>query len=199
MHSSQDRNTAAKGRFFRGWSLKILSLLGLAGLIAAGLWWYVTPAPPPPPPEASGEEKAQMESLSLTDIDKGGKRWKLNAAKAEYLKNRDEIRIQDISLEFYGPGQEIVYLQAQAGLVNPKKGELALQGEVVLRRGDLTIRTAGVRYLPSERALVAPEEVVLETPRTQVSGKDLYLDLTKKRLLLKQHRMTTLKLEKGLL
>jgi LPS export ABC transporter protein LptC len=131
-------------------------------------------APPPPPPEAKAEEKSQMESFSLTDIDKGGKRWKLSAAKAEYLKNRDEISIRDISLEFYGPDQEIVYLQAQAGLVNPKRRELALKGEVRLERGDLTIRTPEVRYLPGERALVAPEEVVLEGPGPGVRERPVY-------------------------
>jgi LPS export ABC transporter protein LptC len=199
MNSSQGRDAGTKMGFFKGRALTIFGLLGLAGLLMGGLWMYWTSAPPPPPPEAKGEEKSQMESFSLTDIDKEGKRWKLSAAKAEYLKQRDEVSIRDISLEFYGPDQEIVYLQAEAGLVNTKRRELALKGEVRLERGDLTIRTQEVRYLPGERALVAPEEVILEGPRVQVSGKDLYIDLKNKRLILRQHRLTTLKLEKGLL
>jgi LPS export ABC transporter protein LptC len=199
MNASPGRDTGTKMGFFKGRALTIFGLLGLAGLLMGGLWMYWTSAPPPPPPEAKGEEKSQMESFSLTDIDKEGKRWKLSAAKAEYLKQRDEVSIRDISLEFYGPDQEIVYLQAEAGLVNTKRRELALKGEVRLERGDLTIRTQEVRYLPGERALVAPEEVILEGPRVQVSGKDLYIDLKNKRLILRQHRLTTLKLEKGLL
>lgn len=140
-----------------------------------------------------------MESLSLTEIEEGGKRWVLKAEKAEYLRNRDEIHIKGIYLEFYGPGQEVVYLRSQEGLVNTKGKELELKGNVELERGDFTIRTEKVRYLPKERALVAPEEVVLEGPRAHVAGKDLRIDLTKKRLILKQHRLTKLKLEKGLL
>lgn len=179
--------------------MTILGLLGLAGLVAGSLWWYWASAPPPPPPEVKAEEKSQMENFSLTDIDKGGKRWKLSAARAEYLKNRDEISIRDISLEFYGPDQEIIYLQAREGLVNPKQRELALKGEVRLERGDLTIRTPEVRYLPGERALVAPAEVVLEGHRVRVSGRGLYIDLKNKKLILKEHRLTELKLEKGLM
>lgn len=141
-----------------------------------------------------------MESLSLTEIEQGGKRWKLAAAQAEYLTHRDEIRIRDIYLEFYGSSnKEVVYLWAEEGLVNTKSRDVAVKGAVKLARGDLTIRTEQARYLPKERALVASEEVVLEGPRVQVSGKDLYLDLVKKRLVLKQHRLTKLKLEKGLL
>uniref|UniRef100_A0A7C3UZM1 LPS export ABC transporter periplasmic protein LptC n=1 Tax=Desulfobacca acetoxidans TaxID=60893 RepID=A0A7C3UZM1_9BACT len=182
----------------RAW--QFLVLLGLVGLAAAGLWWYLTPPPPLPHPGPAPVEKAKMESLSLTEIEQGGKRWKLHATKAEYLSNRDEIRIRDIYLEFYGSSdEEVVYLWADEGLVNTKNRDVAVRGAVKLTRGDTTILTGQARYLPQERVLVAPEEVVLEGPRIQVSGKDLYIDLAQNRLILKQHRLTTLKLEKGLL
>lgn len=199
MTSSSAHDRAGKWRVFQGRRLIILGILGLVGLMVGGLWWYLTPAPPSPPPVTAPEKKAQMESLSLTEIEKGDKRWLLNAAKAEYLGDRHEIRIQDIHLEFYGPDQEIIYLRAQEGLVNTKERDLALKGGVTLKRGDFTIRTPEVRYLAKERALVAPEDIVLEGPRTKVSGKGLSIDLNKKRLVLKEHRLTTVKLEKGLL
>jgi LPS export ABC transporter protein LptC len=197
MTSTKHQDSGGKRR--RRWLPTTLGLLGLVGLVAGGLWWYFTPAPPPPQPQTASEKKAQMESLSLTEIEEGGKRWILKAEKAEYLRNRDEIHIKGIYLEFYGPDEEVMYLRSQEGLVNTKGKELELKGNVELERGDLTIRTEKVRYLPKERALVAPEEVVLEGPRAQVAGKGLRIDLTKKRLILKQHRLTKLKLEKGLL
>ncbi|MGQ9688575.1 MAG: LPS export ABC transporter periplasmic protein LptC [Desulfobaccales bacterium] len=199
MSATQPQGGGSRPRFLQGRGLWLLLLLAWGVLIGAGLWWYHTPTPPPPCPEPQTEEKAQMESLALTEIDKEGKRWKLSAARAEYLKNRDEIRIQDIYLEFYGPDQEIIYLQAQAGLVNTKGRDLALKGDVQLEWGEVTVRTAEVRYLPKERALVSPEAVTLEAPQVRVTGKDLYIDLRKKRLILKHHQLTTLKLEKGLL
>jgi LPS export ABC transporter protein LptC len=199
MTSSSNHPNAGKRRFFQGRSLIILGLVGLIALAGAGLWWHFTPAPPPPRPVAVPEKKAQMESLSLTDIQEGDKRWLLNAAKAEYLRDQNQIRIQDIHLEFYGPDQEIIYVRAQEGLVNTKKRDLVLKGEVTLKKGDFTVRAPEVRYLAKERALVAPEEIVLEGPRTEVSGKGLYIDLAKKRLVLKEHRLTKLKVKKGLL
>ena len=199
MTSSSTHDRAGKWRAFQWRRLIILGILGLVGLTVVGVWWYLTPASPSPQPVTAPEKKAQMESLSLTEIEKGDKRWLLNAAKAEYLGDRNEIRIQDIHLEFYGPDQEIIYLRAQEGLVNTKERDLALKGGVTLKRGDFTIRTPEVRYLAKERALVAPEDIVLEGPRTKVSGKGLSIDLNKKRLVLKEHRLTTVKLEKGLL
>jgi len=184
--------------FFRTRPFLTLGLLGGICFMAWGLWTYFTPAPPPPP-KATAEHKAKMERLSLTEIKEGGKHWVLDAKKAEYLKDRDEIRIQGIYLEFYGLGQEVIYLRAREGLVHTKNRDLTIRGGVELARGDLTIRTEEVRYLPEKRAIVAPEEVVLEGPRTRVSGKDLVIDLIKRRLVLKHHQKTEVKLQKGLL
>lgn len=190
---------AGKRRFFQGRSLIIIGLVGLVSLAGAGLWWYYTPVPPRPRPVAAPEKKAQMESLSLTEIQEGDKRWLLNASKAEYLRERHEIRIEDIELEFYGPDQEVIYVRAYEGLVNTKARDLALKGEVTLKQGDFTIRAPEVRYVAKDRALVAPEEIVLTGPRTEISGKGLYIDLAQKRLVLKEHRQTKLMLKKGLL
>lgn len=140
-----------------------------------------------------------MEGLSLTEIEKGGKRWVLDAKKAEYLKNRDEIWVEEIYLEFYGPKEEVIYLRAREGVVNTRKRDLVLKGGVEIERGDLSIRTPEVRYLPEERALAASQEVVLEGPRIRIAGQDLLIDLKTRRLALRKHQSTELKLERGLL
>ena len=179
--------------------MKLLGLLLLICLAGGSLWWYFTPAPPMPAPAVASGEKAKMESLSLTEIEEGGQRWKLKAAQAEYLKNRDEIRIRDIYLEFYGADQQTIYLWGKTGLVNTKTRNLTIKGDVKLQRGNLTIYTPEVQYFPKERALVAPEEVILVSPQAQVSGKDLHIDLTQKSLVLKQHELTKIKVAKGIL
>jgi len=179
--------------------LKLLVCLGLAGLAAAGLWGYFTPAPPPPKPVVSSGEQAKMESLSLTEIEEGGQRWKLKATKAEYQKNSNEIRVRDVYLEFYGADRQTIYLWGQEGLVNTKTRDLAIKGDVKLQKGDVTIYTPEIQYFQKERALVAPDEVILVSPLAQVSGKDLHIDLTKKSLVLKQHELTKVKVEKGVL
>jgi LPS export ABC transporter protein LptC len=199
MASSSQPEARNKPRSFSQRLLNPLIFLGLLGLAIAGLWWYLTPAPPPPKPAVSSGEKAKMESLSLTEIEEGGQRWKLKAAKAEYLKNSDEIRIRDVYLEFYGTDQQTVYLWGQEGLVNTKSRNLVIKGDVKLQKGDVTIYTPEIQYLQKERTLVAPDEVILVSPQVQVSGKDLHIDLAKKSLVLKQHELTKVKVEKGFL
>jgi LPS export ABC transporter protein LptC len=199
MTSSSHPEARGKPPGFRQKLPKLLVFLGLLGLAIGGLWWYFTPASPPPKPAVSSGEKAKMESLSLTEIEEGGQRWKLKAAKAEYLKNSDEIRIRDVYLEFYGADQQTVYLWGKEGLVNTKTRNLIIKGDVKLKKGDVTILTPEIQYFHKDRTLVAPDDVLLEGPQAQVSGKDLHIDLAQKSLVLKQHYLTKVKVEKGLL
>jgi LPS export ABC transporter protein LptC len=197
--SNHHQKTGGRLKLLRerpGWTLGLFLTVLLAGWT---LWTILAPAPPPPPPAAPPEAKAKMESLTLSEIQEGDKKWVLNATQADYRKGRDEIHLQGVNVEFYHSAQEVIYLRAKEGLVNTKTRGLVLTGQVELEKGDITIKTELARYLPLERALVAPENVVMEGPRARVEGKDLYIDLVKKRLILKQHRLTELTLEKGLM
>jgi LPS export ABC transporter protein LptC len=135
-----------------------------------------------------------MESLSLTEVEDGGKRWTLEAQSAEYLRDRHEIRINGIQVEFFGEGERVLRISCQEGLINTKTRTLTLKGKVVLQDGDLIIKTDIVRYRPKERVLFAPEEVVLESPRVKVQGKGLRVELTEKRLILSHHQFTEVKM-----
>jgi LPS export ABC transporter protein LptC len=168
----------------------------LATGLAAWVLWDRRPPPPPAPPQVALEASARpkMEALSLTEVEEGGKRWTLAAESAEYLKDRDEIRIIGIQVEFFGEGGRVLRLSCQEGLIHTKTRALTLKGAVVLKDGDLTITTGLARYQPKERVLVAPEGVVLESPRVKVQGKDLRVELAAKRLTLTQHQSTEVKL-----
>jgi LPS export ABC transporter protein LptC len=183
-------------RRFLGWPW----LAGLALLVLVGVWGLSglnTPAPPPPkpPPPAA---PSRMKGLALTDIVEGDKRWVLEARKADFLKDRDEVRISGVKVEFFGPGEHIK-VKADEGLFQTKTRLLTLKGNVEMDRGDLHIQTSLAIYEPSSRVLTAPKDVVLTDPNLRVQGKDLRVWLEEKRLVLAQHTLTEVKVQEGVL
>jgi hypothetical protein len=64
-----------------------------------------------------------------------------------------------------------------------------------MKSGDLSLKTSAIIYHPTERVLVAPEEVVMEGPKVRVQGKGLRVELTQKKMVLAQHRLTQVKTE----
>lgn len=175
-------------------------LAGLAVLVAMGVWGLSElnrPAPPPPPPPPA-EAPSRMETLSLTEIQEGDKRWVLEGQKADFLKDRDEVSITKVKVEFFGPGEH-VKVRADEGLFQTKTRFLTLKGNVEMDRGDLHIKTGLATYEPGSRVLTAPEDVVLTDPTLRVQGKNLRVWLAEKKLVLAQHRLTEVKVQEGVL
>jgi LPS export ABC transporter protein LptC len=136
-----------------------------------------------------------METLALTEIQEGDKRWTLEAKNADFLKDQNQIRISGVKVEFFGGPDKVVRVKAQEGLINTKDRLLTLKGEVEMVSGDLRITTSMVTYQPAGRLLLAPEEVTLEEPRLKIQGKGLKVELAEKKLVLDQHRLTQLKVQ----
>jgi LPS export ABC transporter protein LptC len=130
-----------------------------------------------------------MEGLSLTEIHEGDKTWVLEAKKADFHPEQTTISISGVRVEFFGPGEDI-RVKAEAGLFNTKTRVLTLTGQVEMRRGDLLVQTREATFVPAERALLAPEEVVITEPGLKVEGKGLRVELSTKKLVIAQHRLT---------
>jgi hypothetical protein len=72
---------------------------------------------------------------------------------------------------------------------------LTLKGQVEMRRGNLLVQTSVASYVPAERALLAPEEVVILEPGLKVEGKGLRVELAAKKLVIAQHHLTELQVK----
>jgi LPS export ABC transporter protein LptC len=180
-------------RKYLGWK-SLAGLIILAGLGVWGLYAWTQPPPPPPPkPQAQAKAPARMETLALTEIQEGNKRWTLDAQSADFLKDKMEVRIKGVKVAFFGGPDKVIKVTAQEGVINTKTRVLTLKGQVEMVSGDLRITTDLVTYQPGGRLLLAPGEVTLEEPRLKVQGKDLKVKLAEKKLVLAQHHLTQIK------
>jgi LPS export ABC transporter protein LptC len=176
-------------------------LTGLGVLVVVGAWGLSAlnvppPAPPPKPPAPLAP--ARMETLSLTEIVEGDKRWVLEAKHADFDKDHLEVKISGVKVEFFGPGEH-VSVKADEGLFNTKTRILTLKGDVEMTRGGMVIKTSLASYEPNSRVLTAPEDVLLSDPSLRVQGKGLQVELAEKKLVLAQHRLTEIKVQEGML
>ena len=189
MKNNMGRRGTGRGRSRWLWVLGVMVILGVG---AWGLWGHRPPPPPPKP--ATPAQPPRMEGLSLTEIHEGDKTWVLEAKKADFHPDQTTISISGVRVEFFGPGEDI-RVKADAGLFNTKTRVLTLKGQVEMKRGDLLVQTSEATYIPAERALLAPEEVVITEPGLKVEGKGLRVELAAKKLVMAQHHLTELQVK----
>ncbi len=188
------KNGTGAGRLPRWIWLALLVLL--VGLGAWGLGVLNRPAPPPPKPPPA-ETSSRMETMSLTEIQEGDKRWVLEGKKADISKDQERVNLSGVRVEFFGPGEHLK-VKADEGLFQTKTRILTLSGNVEMEQGDLLVKTSVATYDPNGRVLVSPEDVVLTEPTLRIEGKGLRVWLAEKRMVLSQHRLTEVKVQEGL-
>jgi len=173
------------------WSLVLAVLIGGAGY---SLWHPAPPPPPPKPkPQAEASPKSLMETLSLTEIELGQKRWVMDADKAQHSKERGEIHLDGVHIDFFEDDGTVTHVKSQKGVVYTKTRTLTLTGQVEVTRGDLMAKAESASYDPKLRILVSHGNVVLEGPTVKVEGQGLTIYLNKHRLILRDHRRTEVK------
>jgi LPS export ABC transporter protein LptC len=184
MKNNMEKGPAGRSRSRWLWGLGVMVFLGV------GAWsLFAHRAAPPQPKVATPAQPPRMEGLSLTELHEGDKTWVLEAKKADFHPDQTTISISGVRVEFYGPGEDI-RVKSEAGLFNTKTRVLTLTGQVEMRRGELLVQTSVATFVPAERALLAPEEVVITEPGLKVEGKGLRLELAAKKLVIAQHRLT---------
>ena len=161
--------------------------LGSGGAEPPGPAAAQTPAP---------ETPSRMETLSLTEIQEGDKRWVLEGKKADISKDQERVNLSGVRVEFFGPGEHLK-VKADEGLFQTKTRILTLTGNVEMEQGDLLVKTSVATYDPNGRVLVSPEDVVLTEPTLRIEGKGLRVWLAEKRMVLSQHRLTEVKVQEG--
>jgi LPS export ABC transporter protein LptC len=189
------KNGTGAGRLPRWRWLALLVML--VGLGAWGLGKLNHPPPPPPKPPPS-ETPSRMETLSLTEIQEGDKRWVLEGQKADISQDQERVNLSGVRVEFFGPGEHLK-VKADEGLFHTKTRILTLTGNVEMEQGDLLVKTSVATYDPNSRVLVSPEEVVLSKPTLRIQGKGLRVWLAEKRMVLSQHRLTEVKVQEGVM
>jgi len=189
MKNNMERGLVGRGRPRWLWVLGVMVCLGVG---AWGLWGQRPPAAPPKP--ATPAQPPRMEGLSLTEIHEGDKTWVLEAKKADFSPDQTTISISGVRVEFFGPGEDI-RVKAESGLFNTKTRVLTLKGQVEMRRGELLVETGVATFVPAERALFAPEAVVITEPGLRVEGKGLRVELAAKKLVMAQHHFTELQVK----
>jgi LPS export ABC transporter protein LptC len=189
MKNNMARGSAGRGRSQWLWVLGVVVFLGVG---AWGLWGHRPPPPPPKP--AAPAQPPRMEGLSLTEIHEGDKTWVLEAKKADFHPDQTTVSISGVRVEFFGPGEDI-RVKAETGLFNTKTRVLTLKGKVEMQRGNLLVQTSEATYIPEERALVAPGEVIITEPGLRVEGKEMRVELAAKKLVMAQHHRTELQVK----
>lgn len=130
-----------------------------------------------------------LEKVHYTQTEGGRRRWMLDADSAAYQRKAGLVSLQNVKMTFFdtGPYAEI-RMTANEGLFDQTREQVEVWGDVqIVTDREEHIYTERLRYEDESRLVSSDEKVRLVSPRLELTGKGLRLDIDAGRMSLFQN------------
>ena len=138
------------------------------------------------------------ESLKISDIKysqdykDGGGKWELRAKEGHFFDNDQFMALKDVLLTLDSFNKTSYTIKGNEGNYFRKSGTIILKGDVLGRSATgYDIETSLLTYRQEDNEVETDEPIKIIGPFFQVKGDGLYIDLSKKKFMVKKNVCTT--------
>lgn len=169
---------------------RLLAVLILVAVLALGgaLWRHLQQQSPRQLLEALPKQvDLALDQLHYTQNEDGQRSWTLDADNAEYSRDSGQAMLDAVRLTMYDAGQfDEVKLTADKGALEQERQQVEVWGNVSVRteKGQ-QLYTERLRYDGQQRQIVTAAAVRVVSPRMELKGTGMQIDLDSGHLLLK--------------
>ena len=159
-------------------------------LLSLAIWRHMQRLPVQEVLEALPQDiDLALDDLHYTETQDGIKRWTLSSDRAEYLRGSNLIQLTPVSLVFYDAGSfGDLILTADHGQLQEDTRQVDVHGNVIVTATDgEQLTTESLRYSEQNRELTTSAPIHLRTPRMELTGVGLRIDLENDILVVKEN------------
>jgi len=138
------------------------------------------------------------ESLKISDIKysqdykDGGGKWELRAKEGRFFDNDQLMALKDVLLILDSFNKSSYTIKGNEGNYFRESGTIILKGDVLGKSGTgYHIETSLLTYRQNDNEVETDEPVKIIGPFFQVKGEGLFVDLSKKKCMVKKNVCTT--------
>lgn len=167
----------------------ILAFLGVSAVVVNQMFLVDKPAPPVSElPKTDSEADYTIEGVTYISTNKDGtKEWELTADAAEYFDDKGLIHFDQVALTFFTDEGHQYTLSADLGIVDTETQDFRISGNVVGISDDgVRFSTQSLQYLAITREAKTGDSVLIESPRFDLRGQGMILDLKHEKMYLLQ-------------
>lgn len=122
-----------------------------------------------------------LDRVHYSHNENGKKSWSLDAAKAAYQREAEELALTDVDLIFYDAGYfGKLHLTADTGFLRQKQEIIDIRGHVIIRAetGE-EFQSDSLRYDFSRRIITTRDPVYMQGKQLELRGVGMRLDVTR--------------------
>lgn len=122
-----------------------------------------------------------MKRLRQTATRDGIKEWSLDAGSAQFVDNKKQAVLKDLSVTFYPKDGEPVLVTADEGILKIDSNDIEASGNVVVKREGYRLDTESIQYEHSRRMIHARRPVKITAEAFSLAADAMSIELDTKK------------------
>jgi len=122
-----------------------------------------------------------MKRLRQTATRDGIKEWILDAGSAQFVNNKKQAILKDLSVTFYPKDGEPVFVTADEGILKIDSNDIEASGNVVVKREGYRLDTDSIQYEHSRRMIHARRPVKITAEAFDLAADAMSFELDTKK------------------
>jgi LPS export ABC transporter protein LptC len=180
----------ARAQYLKSKKLKIVLLSVIlvgVGIVVVVYFAYQRLSDTPELILSTMQEGADMSigKIHQTATRDGRREWSLEAASANYMEDKKQVFLSELSVIFYLEDGTEAYLTADRGVLNTVSNDIQVSGNVVIKKDTYRLVTEKLNYQNKERMIYARLPVLITGEDARVSADSASFDLNAKTIRLK--------------
>lgn len=122
-----------------------------------------------------------MKRLRQTATRGGIKEWSLDAGSAQFVDNKKQAILKDLSVTFYPKDGPPVFVTADEGILKIDSNDIEASGNVVVKREGYRLDTDSIQYEHSRRMIHASRPVKITAVAFDLAADAMSIELDTKK------------------
>jgi len=136
----------------------------------------------------------RLEKIYLSSTNEGNKEWELKADLAQYFRQKNIAKFENVRLVFYSKDGRTYRLQGDQATVKTDTQDIKITGNIQVFTDDgYKLYTNSLTYHPKTKEIYAISPVKLVGDRIEIRGKSMKIDLKTGKMFLSKDVTTKLK------
>ncbi len=157
----------------------ILMILALIGLVFTKFMGYrrIISSHNAPVIASAGDASLSIGKIEQTAVRNGTKEWKLEARKAEYIENTQQVLMKELSVTFFLKDGGNAVLTADEGILNKASNDIEVTGNVLVIDERFKLETERLRYDHSSRIIESNTPIRLISAKWDLRADSISMNL----------------------
>lgn len=126
-----------------------------------------------------GDADMVFKNVEQTAIRNGINEWRLNATAAYLIESQKKMVLEKPKVEFFLENGNNVFLTAHKGVLNIESKDIQVEGNVIVRQENYTLKTQKLKYVHAKKRLFTKNSVQITGNRFDLTAGSMNIELNR--------------------